>query len=95
MKGSLLYAIGVCVGILSVSLATVLMPAFGPPSAEASALIEAQQVQAAAHNWVVMHPEDAVPTGDPRAWGFADPNGAASADDAACAQYWAGSLSAC
>lgn len=95
MKGSLLYSIGMTIGILGVSLASVLMPAFGPPSAEASALIEAQEVQAAAHSWVVMHPEDAVPTGDARAWGFVDPNGASSADDASCAQYWAGSLSAC
>ena len=91
MKGSILYAIGVCLGILGISLATVVVPAFGPPSAEAAALIEAKEVQALAHNWVVMHPEDAVPTGDARAWGFVDPN----AEGSGCAQDWAGSPGAC
>jgi len=92
-KGSVLYAIGVCVGILGISLASVLAPAFGPPSEEAAALIQAQEVQRAAHSWVVMHPEDAVPTGDARAWGFYVPGSESSGGS--CAQSWAGSSGSC
>ena len=92
LKGSLMYGIGMCIAIVGVALMTVLAPALGPPSQEVAALNQAQEVQALAHNWVMMHPEDAVPTGDPRAWGFQDPGG--SADDA-CPQFWAASTDAC
>lgn len=93
MKGSLLYAIGVCVGILGISLATVLMPALGPPSEEAAALIHAKQVQASAQEYLVLHPEAAIPAGDERAWGFFVPE--ASTDDARCPEYWVGSPGIC
>jgi hypothetical protein len=93
LKGSMMYGIGVCLAILSVGLMSVITPFLGPPAAEVAALNQAQQTQALAHSWVAMHPEDAVPTGDPRAWGFYDPS--APAESAPCAQFWADSTGAC
>ncbi|NUQ74850.1 MAG: hypothetical protein HUU21_14970 [Polyangiaceae bacterium] len=96
MKGSLFYAIGVCVGILGVSLAAVLAPALGPPSEEAAALMQAKQVQAGAQEYLAMHPEDAIPTGDARAWGFFVPEAQnSSADGAMCPEYWVSPPSIC
>jgi len=92
-KGSLLYGIGMAVGIVGVALMTVLTPFLGPPAAEVAALNQAKEVQGLAQSWVVMHPEAAVPTGDARAWGFYDPS--AGGDEPACSQYWAGSAGAC
>jgi len=94
LKGSIMYGIGVAVGILGVALMTVLAPFLGPPAAEVAALNQAKEVQGLAQSWVVMHPEAAVPTGDARAWGFYDPS-AGGDEQAPCSQYWAGSAGAC
>ena len=95
LRGSIMYGIGVCVGILGVALMTVLTPFLGPPAAEVAALNQAKETQALAQNWVLMHPEAAVPAGDARAWGFYDPNAGSSGDGAPCSQFWAGSAGAC
>jgi hypothetical protein len=83
-KSSILRGVAALGGILAVALATVLVPAAGPPSEEASALIQAQEVQRLAHSWVAAHPEDAVPTGDPTAWGFPAPEGNAACGAPSC-----------
>lgn len=81
-KSSLMHGIASLGALLGVALLAVIVPAAGPPSGEASQLIQAQEVQQLAHNWVAAHPEDAVPTGDPRAWGFEGPEQGACASSA-------------
>jgi hypothetical protein len=81
---SILRGVAALGGILAVALATVLVPAAGPPSEEATALIQAQEVQRLAHRWVAAHPEDAVPTGDPTAWGFPAEEGSAACGVSSC-----------
>jgi hypothetical protein len=81
---SLMHGVAALGGILAVALFSVIAPMVGPPSEEASALIQAKETQALAQRWVVAHPEDAVPTGDPRAWGFVGAEEGASCADSAC-----------
>jgi hypothetical protein len=97
MKSSVLQGISATFGILGIALASVLVPAFGPPSGEAAALMQAQEVQHLAQSWVAAHPEDAVPTGDPAAWGFAPPVSASASEDQPCAYMglWTPPAGAC
>jgi len=95
LKGSIMYGVGMAIGIVGVALMTVLTPFLGPPAAEVAALNQAKEVQGLAQSWVVIHPEAAVPTGDARAWGLYDPSAGSSADEPPCTQFWAGSAGAC
>jgi hypothetical protein len=97
MKSSVLQGVGATLGILGIALMSVLVPAFGPPSEEATALMQAQEVQHLAQSWVAAHPEDAVPTGDPAAWGFAPPADVGPSEDQPCAYMglWSPPAGAC